>query len=151
MMFYRPAHERYCTFRECVKRTPSQIITFGSRVRFTPPLARAQKKIYAFARGRVVMGDANHPQVIGVNLYAYFLSTLSNGRLLDGLAALKMSADRPIAPVFKPGVASSRQEDRFGTQQEYVSHNGKLCHPHSGADGRLIARSTPIWPPARQK
>jgi hypothetical protein len=111
MMFYRPAHEGYRVFRECVERTPSQIIAFGSRVRLTSPLARTQKKVYALARGRIVMGDANNPQVVRVNLYAYFLSALSNGCLLDGLAALKVSTHRPIASVFKPGFASSRQED----------------------------------------
>jgi hypothetical protein len=111
MMFYSSAHEWYRVFWKGVERIPLQIITFGSWVWFTSPLARTQKEVYAFACGRVVMGDANNLEVGLIDFHSYLFPTFADGCLFDGLASLKMSSNRAVVPIFKPGVGSSQQEN----------------------------------------
>ena len=123
MMFYRATHEWNRVLWKCIERTPLQIIALGSRVRLTSPSARTQKKVYAFACGRVVMSNTNNLKIGLIDFYAYLFPAFADGCLLNRLTTLKMSSNRAIVPIFKPGVGSSQQKNRVGTQQKGMGNN----------------------------
>ena len=57
------------------------------------------------------MGDTNNLQVGLIDFYSYLFPAFANGCLFDGLTSIKMSSNRAVVPVFKPGVSSSQQEN----------------------------------------
>lgn len=76
------------------------------------------------------MRNANNLWIGLFDFYSYLFPTFADGCLFDGLTFIKMSSNRAVVPVFKPGVGSSQQENRVGTQQEGMSNNWQIGSFH---------------------